>query len=93
MSHGGGWTVFQRRMDGTVDFFRTWADYLKGFGDLKGEFWLGLNKIHRLTQASSRLRVDLEDFEGTKKFALYSHFYGERCRHKIHTCCIWVLQR
>ena len=74
MSNGGGWTVFQRRMDGTVDFFRTWADYLKGFGDLKGEFWLGLNKIHRLTQASSRLRVDLEDFEGMKKFALYSSF-------------------
>ena len=74
MSNGGGWTVFQRRMDGTVDFFRTWADYLKGFGDLKGEFWLGLNKIHRLTQASSRLRVDLEDFEGAKRFALYSSF-------------------
>ena len=32
--------VFQRRMDGTVDFYRNWADYVKGFGDLNGEFWM-----------------------------------------------------
>ena len=76
---GGGWTVFQRRMDGTVDFYQTWADYLKGFGDLKGEFWLGLNKIHRLTdilaQNSSTLRVDMEDFSGIKRYAKYNLFY------------------
>ena len=35
---GGGWVVFQRRMDGTVDFYRNWADYVKGFGDLNREF-------------------------------------------------------
>ena len=70
----GGWTVFQRRLDGTVDFFLTWAAYIKGFGDLKGEFWLGLNKIHRLTKASSRLRVDMEDFDGNKRYAEYSSF-------------------
>ena len=64
---GGGWVVFQRRMDGTVDFYRNWADYLKGFGDLNGEFWLGLYKIHRLTQATNTtLRIDLADFEGEK---------------------------
>jgi len=72
---GGGWMVFQRRMDGTVDFYRNWADYVKGFGDLNGEFWLGLNKIHRLTQATNTtLRVDLADFEGEKRYAKYTTF-------------------
>uniref|UniRef100_A0A1X7T8J7 Fibrinogen C-terminal domain-containing protein n=1 Tax=Amphimedon queenslandica TaxID=400682 RepID=A0A1X7T8J7_AMPQE len=72
---GGGWTVFQRRMDGTVDFYLNWADYEKGFGDLNGEFWLGLDKINRLTAGQSNsLRVDLEDFDGVKKYATYSTF-------------------
>ena len=71
---GGGWTVFQRRMNGSVNFFRTWADYEEGFGDLNGEFWLGLSKIHRLTQdgTSYTLTVDLEDFENEKRYAKYS---------------------
>ena len=71
---GGGWTVFQRRMDGTVDFYRDWNDYLCGFGDFHGEFWLGLNKIHRLTSSNSTLRVDLQDFSSNKRYAKYSIF-------------------
>ena len=69
--------VFQRRMDGTEDFYRGWDDYVKGFGDLNGEFWLGLNKIHRLTKGSgvsATLRVDLEDFEGNERYAKYKSF-------------------
>ncbi|XP_046861551.1 ryncolin-4-like [Xenia sp. Carnegie-2017] len=64
---GGGWTVFQRRQDGSVNFYRGWKDYKQGFGDLKSEFWLGLDKIYRLTSARrNKLRVDLGDTSGIK---------------------------
>ena len=71
----GGWTVFQRTQDGSVDFYRIWTDYEEGFGDLNGEFWLGLSKVHRLTSnGTNSLRVDLGDFEGNTAYAQYSTF-------------------
>ena len=58
---GGGWTVIQKRMDGSVNFNRSWSDYKRGFGNLTGEFWLGLDKINGLTwRTKNKLRVDLE---------------------------------
>ena len=83
---GGGWTVFQKRLDGSVDFFLNWTDYKVGFGDPKDEFWLGLDKIHRLTSDNnSMLRVDLEDFEGNTSYAEYSMFgvMSENDKYKL----------
>ena len=71
---GGGWTVFQKRLDGSVGFNRGWNDYKRGFGNLNGEFWLGLDKIHRLTKQRSKLRVDLEDWTGKTAYAEYNFF-------------------
>ena len=72
---GGGWTVFQRRQDGSVDFYRGWNDYKSGFGQLTSEFWLGNDKIHRLTASrASSLRVELEDWNGDRKYAKYGRF-------------------
>ena len=73
---GGGWTVFQRRKDGSVDFQRDWNDYVKGFGNPDGEHWLGLEKIHRLTKASSVLRVDMTSYSKGSRYAKYTFKVG-----------------
>ena len=79
----GGWTVFQKRLDGSVNFYRGWKDYKLGFGNLNGEFWLGLDKINRLTKSGRhRLRVDLEDVTGKTAYAEYDHFAVSSERNK-----------
>jgi len=50
---GGGRNVFQKRLEGSVDFFRRSDGYKQGFGNLSGEFWFRLDKIHCLTASSS----------------------------------------
>ena len=42
-----GWTVIQKRVDGSVDFTRNYDNYTHGFGDLDGEYWIG-NKTYSL---------------------------------------------
>ncbi|NXE00717.1 FGL2 protein, partial [Chaetorhynchus papuensis] len=75
-TQGGGWTVLQRRQDGSTSFNRTWNDYKHGFGNLSREFWLGNDKIHLLTRSQEmQLRIDLEDFNGIREYAKYDHFY------------------
>ncbi|KAL3062052.1 hypothetical protein OYC64_010050 [Pagothenia borchgrevinki] len=74
-SLGGRWTVFQRRMDGSVNFYRPWYDYKTGFGNAAGECWLGLDTLSHLTlRKNYELLVDMEDFDGNKVFARYSSF-------------------
>ncbi|KAG8228055.1 hypothetical protein J437_LFUL007225 [Ladona fulva] len=79
---GGGWTVskgsfnvIQNRYEGTVDFFRDWRDYKNGFGNLAGEFWLGLEKLHLITNTKVyELLIQLEDFDSQKAAAKYNSF-------------------
>ncbi|XP_061116200.1 angiopoietin-related protein 2b [Conger conger] len=71
----GGWTVIQRRQDGSVNFFRNWETYKQGFGNIDGEYWLGLDNIYWLTnQGNYKLLVTLEDWSGRKVFAEYASF-------------------
>ncbi|XP_075758626.1 angiopoietin-related protein 6 [Pelodiscus sinensis] len=74
---GGGWTVIQRRQDGSVDFFTTWHHYKLGFGPLAGEHWLGLESARRVTGQGPgpyALRVLLEDWAGRQAYAHYDRF-------------------
>ncbi|XP_032196676.1 tenascin-X isoform X2 [Mustela erminea] len=71
---GGGWLVFQRRMDGQTDFWRDWEDYAHGFGNISGEFWLGNEALHSLTAAGDySMRVDLRAGDEAV-FAQYDSF-------------------
>ena len=83
----GGWVVFLRRIDDAEDFpNRVWQDYKRGFGHLTGSFWLGLQHLHELTARPATLRVELEDFEGKKKYAEYEQFSisGEEDGYKLN---------
>ncbi|KAH8418733.1 hypothetical protein KR222_006015, partial [Zaprionus bogoriensis] len=70
-----GWTVIQKRLDGRENFNRDWATYLEGFGSLEGEFFLGLEKIHRLTNSQRHeLYIQMEKFDGSVEYARYNQF-------------------
>uniref|UniRef100_A0A8C0BL03 Tenascin n=1 Tax=Buteo japonicus TaxID=224669 RepID=A0A8C0BL03_9AVES len=71
---GGGWIVFLRRQNGKEDFYKNWKTYVAGFGDLKDEFWIGLENLHKITsQGQYELRVDLQD-KGETAYAVYDRF-------------------
>lgn len=70
-----GWTVIQRRFDGSLGFNRNFEEFQNGFGSLKGEFWLGLQNIYELTRNGSwRLRVEIETYDNETAYAEYSDF-------------------
>lgn len=78
---GRGWTVLQRRRDGSVDFSKNWIQYKEGFGYLSPddttEFWLGNEKMHLLSTQSTIpyvLRIELVDWDDKKRYADYAMF-------------------
>ena len=70
--------IFLICSQGAVDFYQDWNNYSTGFGNLSGEFWLGLEKINRLTNSENvTLRIDLKDFSGVSIYAKYDLFMIE----------------
>ena len=92
---GGGWTVIQRRYDGSVNFYRDWLSYKIGFGDLQGEFWAGNENIHLLTTqaifpSGSEARICASTHNNDDDYRngclYYSHFEvaSEKSKYTLH---------
>lgn len=83
---GSGWVVVQQRIDGREDFYRDWAAYREGFGSFEGDFFLGLEKIHRLTNYERHeLHITMEKFDGSVAYARYNRFViaGENDNYRL----------
>ncbi|XP_053104290.1 angiopoietin-related protein 3 [Hemicordylus capensis] len=77
MKSESSWTVIQNRSNGSLDFNKTWESYMNGFGNLDGEFWLGLHKIYSIVdQGDYILRIELEDWRNNKRYIEYTFTMG-----------------
>ncbi|KAL6108164.1 angptl4 [Pungitius sinensis] len=87
MTSEGGWTVIQKRHDGSENFNQLWESYKKGFGNLEGEFWLGLENIWALSsQGQHVLQVELSDCAGERQHEARYRFRleGEEKKFALH---------
>ncbi|XP_043909809.1 fibrinogen-like protein 1-like protein [Protopterus annectens] len=75
-SDGGGWTVIQRSHHRAENIWdQTWQSYKTGFGNLEGEFWLGNEYIHQITnQKPYKVCFVISDANSFLKFASYDLF-------------------
>ncbi|XP_062549473.1 angiopoietin-related protein 1-like [Armigeres subalbatus] len=91
--YGGGWTVIQKRTNGSENFYRNWTEYKAGFGSLDGEFWFGLHWINLLTSAKTHeIMFHLMDFNRKIKHARYNPFRigNESTSYKIEALGVYT---
>ena len=92
----GGWTVIQKRMDGSENFYRNWTEYKLGFGQLHREHWLGNENIYLLTAQAflkgSELRNDMMvKRESRMRWVKYSNFQVDKRIYEIRASCLGIL--
>ncbi|XP_033638437.1 microfibril-associated glycoprotein 4-like [Asterias rubens] len=77
MTKHTGWIVVQRRYSGSVNFNRSWIEYKKGFGSMDGEFWLGNEILHKLTDAEGNwtIRLDITNEQNKTGHLLKTQFH------------------
>ncbi|XP_017094788.2 microfibril-associated glycoprotein 4 [Drosophila bipectinata] len=89
----GGWLVVAYRFDGSEDFNRDWENYKAGFGVLNGEFFIGLDKLHRLTNSEEHeLLVVMRNKNKEERFAIYDHFSigGEAEKYLLYVLGVYT---
>ena len=80
-TNGGGWIMYQRRVDGTLNFTKNWAEYKYMFGnhgDKTTELWLWNENVYQLLQSYGstqwELRIEVDAFDGSGCWVVASNF-------------------
>uniref|UniRef100_A0A1I8PZN8 Fibrinogen C-terminal domain-containing protein n=1 Tax=Stomoxys calcitrans TaxID=35570 RepID=A0A1I8PZN8_STOCA len=70
------WKIILRRQDGSENFNRNWTDYKSGFGNPNGEFFIGLEVLHNLTNNGppQELVVVMRNFGDEERHVKYDLF-------------------
>ena len=72
----GGWTRILNKVDRTPAFGRGKVEYVEGFGETFGNYWLGLDNIRGLVeQEPYSVRIELSNGNLESYFAEYDFFY------------------
>ena len=82
--------VILNRVDGSVSFQRMWDDYKSGFGNKEKNFWLGLDKVHQITNARPySLNVDFRPNLRQSLRSSYMNFSvgPESDGYRLKVCC------
>ena len=67
--------LIQQNVDGSDFFNRSWAEFKVGFNDSGGNYWLGNDLLHQLTNSGRyKLRFDLQTSNLSWYYAEYSSF-------------------
>ena len=67
--------LVQQNVDRSNFFDRTWSEYKAGFGNTIGNYWLGNEQLHTLTQDNKyKLRFELQSTSGLWYWAEYDTF-------------------
>ena len=82
VTDGGGWIMYQRRVEGTLNFTRNWEEYKYGFGDPGDnttELWMGNENVYQVLQSYGsstkwELRIEADAFDGTGCWVVASNF-------------------
>ena len=78
--------MIQRRMDGSVNFYRGWAEYKTGFGDINTEFWIGIVfeiKDRRVPRLRPRVLIR----------SIYTWFFTRKNYHSFYFLCSTLKNR
>lgn len=77
LTDGGGWTVILRRLRQIpqLNFSRYFEEYAQGFGDPKGELWIGNRILHSLTNDKNHtLKVEAKNLKQESRDATWGLF-------------------